>query len=341
MCIPKINEQEIISSDFKNRLLNNINSYMNSTQYINGTNFIGIALSSNYMEPNIQLKNGISPVDLGNCTEIIKEYYNISKNENLMILNIETKNNNNINENYFNLGKNTQLEIYDMSGRELDLSVCKEDIKVMKYIGDVKELNFQSAMSLSKQGIDVFNAGDAFFNDICHPYDDPDGKDIILNDRRTDIYQNATFCQNGCSYLGMNYYNLMVANCRCDSRLILINQKNITENDELKSTENSFKEFSKFFISNLVDFNFEILRCYNLALKKEIIIHNIGFFTLYLMLFTQFIFFFIYLIRKIKSIKMFMMNFNDMSKTIKKGFNLNLTPPKKKIKIKKNWEIKT
>ena len=30
------------------------------------------------------------------------------------------------------------------------------------------------------------------------------------------------------------------------------------------------------------------------------------------------------------------MNFNDISKTIKKGFNLNLTPPKKTIKIKKN-----
>ena len=41
---------------------------MNSTQFINGTNFIGMFLSSNNMEPNIQLKNGISPVELGNCT---------------------------------------------------------------------------------------------------------------------------------------------------------------------------------------------------------------------------------------------------------------------------------
>ena len=89
----------------------------------------------------------------------------------------------------------------------------------MKYIGDVKELNIQSAISLSEQGIDVFNAGDAFFNDICHQYDDPDGKDIIINDRRTDIYQNATFCQNGCSYLGMNY-NLMAANCKCKSNFL-------------------------------------------------------------------------------------------------------------------------
>ena len=225
---------------------------MNTTHCINGTNFIGMALSSDNMDPEEQIKNGISAIDLGNCTEIIKEYYNISKNENLMILNIETKNiSNSNNDNYFNLGKNTQLEIYDVSGRELDLSVCKDDIKVMKYIGDVKELKIQSAISLSEQGIDVFNARDAFFNDICHPYDDPDGRDITLNDRRTDIYQNATFCQVGCSYLGMNY-NLMVANCKCNSRLIQGEQKNVTENGVSKPEINRFKEFTKSFISNLI-----------------------------------------------------------------------------------------
>ena len=110
----------------------------------------------------------------------------------------------------------------------------------MKYIGDVKELDIQSAISLSEQGIDIFNPRDTFFNDICHPYDDPNGKDIILNDRRTDIYQNATFCQYGCSYLGMNY-NLMVSNCKCNSKILQGKQKNITENDESKSEINRFK----------------------------------------------------------------------------------------------------
>ena len=97
----------------------------------------------------------------------------------------------------------------------------------MKYIGDVKELDIKSAISLSEQGIDVFDASNEFFNDICHPYSDPDGKDIILTDRRKDIYQNATFCQYGCSYLGMNY-NLMVANCKCGSSVLQGEDKNKT-----------------------------------------------------------------------------------------------------------------
>ena len=338
ICILKINEKEIKLSDFKNKIFSNINSFVNTTHCINGTNFIGMALSSDNMDPEEQIKNGISAIDLGNCTEIIKEYYNISKNENLMILNIETKNiSNSNNDNYFNLGKNTQLEIYDVSGRELDLSVCKDDIKVMKYIGDVKELKIQSAISLSEQGIDVFNARDAFFNDICHPYDDPDGRDITLNDRRTDIYQNATFCQVGCSYLGMNY-NLMVANCKCNSRLIQGEQKNVTENGVSKPEINRFKEFTKSFISNLIDFNFEVLRCYNLALNNKIIIHNIGFFSLFSMFLLQIIFFIIYLIRKIKPIKTYMLNFNDINKpdkTLTNNNNINLGPPIKKIILEK------
>ena len=138
----------------------------------------------------------------------------------------------------------------------------------MKYIGNVRELDIKYAASLSELGIDIFNANDAFFNDICHPYDDPDSRDITLNDRRTDIYQNATFCQDGCSYLGMNYY-LMVANCKCNSTLFQRNEKNATENNELRTDTNNFKNFKKYFISNLIDFNFEILRCYNLIIQKK------------------------------------------------------------------------
>ena len=85
----------------------------------------------------------------------------------------------------------------------------------MKYIGNPGELDIESAKIFSKQRIDVFNAEDDFFNDICCPYNIPDNKDIIINDRRNDIYQNATFCQNGCIYEGINY-NLMAANCLCN-----------------------------------------------------------------------------------------------------------------------------
>ena len=49
---------------------------------------------------------------LGNCTNVLKERYEISEKENLMIINIEIKNDMNIDEyNSFKLNKKTQLEI--------------------------------------------------------------------------------------------------------------------------------------------------------------------------------------------------------------------------------------
>ena len=44
------------------------------------------------MAPEEQIKKGISAIDLGECTQIIKGYYNISENESLIILNMESKN---------------------------------------------------------------------------------------------------------------------------------------------------------------------------------------------------------------------------------------------------------
>ena len=172
-----------------------MNEFINSSILYNGSDFLAVVLSSDDMEPKEQIKKGISGIDLGNCTEQMKEYYNISKNESLIILNLEIKRNEtkinedkDINDNSFDVGKSSQIEIYDYSGRKLDLSVCKEDLTILKYIGDLKkELNIDSAMNLANSGIDMFDASDKFFNSICHEYDNNDGKDIVITDRRNDL----------------------------------------------------------------------------------------------------------------------------------------------------------
>ena len=92
----------------------------------------------------------------------------------------ESKTNTESKNNAFDIGKSSQIEIYDNSGRKLELSVCKEDIKILKYIGDLKEeLNIDTAMNLAESGVDIFDATDEFFNNICHEYDNTDGKDIV------------------------------------------------------------------------------------------------------------------------------------------------------------------
>ena len=136
----------INSKDFKSQISNNITAFVNSSLLINGSDFLAVILNSDDLNPEEQLKLGISAIDLGNCTETIKDYYNISENDSLIILNMESKKNKSEkkeNDDSFNLGKNAQIEVYDSLGNKLDLSVCKENIKIMKYIGDVEELDIE------------------------------------------------------------------------------------------------------------------------------------------------------------------------------------------------------
>ena len=202
--------------NFKNQIRNNITSYVNSSKVINGTHFFAMVLSSDKLEYKEQFIKIISSFDLGNCINVIKEFYNITKEENLIIVNIQLKNDDiqdicNIDKSFYPR-KDILLEIYDYSNRKLDLSVCKEYIKIMKYIGDTDKIDLNSAKIFSDQGIDVFNPADDFFNDICYPYDNSNKKDIIINDRRNDIYQNVSFCQDDCRYDGINYRKNQINN---------------------------------------------------------------------------------------------------------------------------------
>ena len=103
--------------EFQSKLTDNIIIFKNSSTLINGTDFIATIISSNNLDPKDQLNMGISAIDLGSCTQILKEINNISENENLTIVNMETKRNtnkndieNNNNENSFDIGKNVQIK---------------------------------------------------------------------------------------------------------------------------------------------------------------------------------------------------------------------------------------
>ena len=344
-CIINTNKKLSSIEELKLQILGNLTNYVNNSNVFNGSNFLAMVLSSDDMDPEDQIKMGISAVDLGNCSNVLKQHYNIPNEENLIILNIETKNNESSKseDKSFNLGKNLHLEIYDNSGNKLNLSICKEDIKVMKYIGDVAdELNINSAKDYADKGVDVFNPQDDFFNDICHPYDNTDGKDIILDDRRSDLYQNTTFCENGCTYTGMNY-DLMVANCLCDSDMLEKEEQNITNDEEMQKSESlNFKTISKSFIENLFDFNYKVIFCYNLVLDSKILVKNIGFYSLFVMFVLQMIFLFVYIAKKLKSIRNFMLIFKNKKLNINnitndtrsnKSINKSINNSKNKIKL--------
>ena len=92
-CIIKTFDQTTSSEEFKSQITENITTFMNNSALINGSDFIAVILTSNNMDPKEQIKKGISAIDLGECTQMIKDHYNISENESLIILSMESKKN--------------------------------------------------------------------------------------------------------------------------------------------------------------------------------------------------------------------------------------------------------
>ena len=225
-------------------------------------------------------------------------------------------------EKSFNLDIQILINIFD-------LSICDENIKLVHNLSQFQEVDIKSAKNYAKKGIDVFNASDSFFNDLCNPYDDKDNKDIIIIDRRNDVYQNVTFCQIGCSYIGVDY-DLVTANCLCNTNSIQDIFNNITNDDKMKQDESiNFKTLSRIFKSNLFVFNFGVLYCYNLIFNFNILKRNIGFYFFIIMLIIQIILFIIHLNKKLNPIKTYMTSFKVLKKNDKKKDNT-----KKKVKIK-------
>ena len=324
--------------EFQYNIINNITQFINQSKIINGSDFTAVISYSDDMNPKEQIENGKSAIDLGKCTQSIKSYYNISNNEKLIIVNMEEKynksrENKNDENSPLDFGKNMQIEVYDIFGNQLDLSVCEEEIKVLKYIGDVEELDIQSAKSLFKQGIDSFNRNDRFFNDICHSYKIAK-KDIILKDRVSDIYKNVIMCQEGCIYKDINY-DLMIANCICNSTML---QKGIDDKTNFYNNKNEVVEkvdlnwIKKILKTSLEQINFNVISCTNLVFDKKILLRNIGFYCMSIMFIMQLIFLFIYEITKLKSLKNFLLLFSN------KNFNMN--PPKNNFNIEINSKIK-
>ena len=340
-CIKLGKCEDIEATEFKNKLEETITSYVDSSSVIKGNDFLAAVLSSNEINHEELFKKGLSSFELGECTDVLKQHYDINNEENLIVLNMETKKEKNESDNNsdesLNLAKNNQLEIFNKEGRQLDLSVCKEDVKFFLSLADEGKIDLDFVKSFSEQGIDVFDASNNFFNDICYLYND-NGIDIPMKDRRNYVFLKAYFCRIGCTYGGIDH-TLNAAICNCNTTFIQEDENDITTNYE--KNEINFKDIKNSFLSNLFSFNFDVLKCYKLVFNLKILLRNYGFYCLFFMLILQIIFVIIYLVKKLNPVKNFMMSLNKLNnKTKKKINNINIINNKSFMNKRKSKLIK-
>ena len=210
------------------------------------------------------IRDNLTIIDIDKCEDVLRAHYEINDNISLIFLKSE-----NINSNPSE--KNVQYEIYEaLNKTRLNLSLCSEvDINLYFPI----ELNNETQKlyeDLNKQGYDLFNINDKFYQDICTPYKSQNGTDILLSDRINDIYSknnNLTTCQQNCEY--SNYLpETKLLKCKCNVNIEPIDYKNQQKFSPKKIYE-SFYDVLKYS-------NYKMLKCYKLILNNKTIFSNIG-----------------------------------------------------------------
>ena len=251
----KININQVLQ--IKQKLLNN---YTKENTIIKTENII-IQLSTIEEQKNSDYPD-ISNIDLGECETLLKQSNNISMQSSLILFKTDIKTEN-LSSTY------VYYEIYEpINLKKLDLSVCNSaQISISVPItleSDVELL----VKSLSGSGYNIFNENDSFYQDICATYTSVNGTDILLSDRKKDIYQNQSMCQIGCEFQN---YNSTTKKAKCDCSVA-------NQTIEDVHTDNLFnkKEISLSFYQTLSNSNFRVLKCYKLVFKLSKLVKNIG-----------------------------------------------------------------
>ena len=248
---------EELYNNLKNYILND---YDGKTIIINTGNF-QIEISTLDSQKSSELSN----VNLGECENVLKEKYCKTDEDDLIMLKFDI----NLKDE-----KSTyvQYEIYESNSKIfLELEECSGSDVIINVPIDL-ESNIELLYNmLANSGYNLFDANDSFYNDICAVYTTENGTDILLYDRRMDIYQktlNISLCQEGCKFLS---YNSKTKKAQCDCPI----QSNSMDLDlsDIKFDKNKMVDD---FYSTLKNSNFRVLKCYKLVYNQNVFIRNLG-----------------------------------------------------------------
>ena len=238
----------------KTTIKNDINNYVGHGQIYNlpeskiivGNN-ISIELSSVRLElekitklftstqtTTTTTKQNTSAIDLSSCQTILKKKYGLPDAEDLMVLKGDFLQQ--LSEQY--LSNQVEYQLFSTSlGAFLPLNDCKEANTYTTVYNPFNISNLLGSFQLKTAAAvngdhNPYDVNSAFYNDICTEFTNENGNDVLLEDRRTDYYNNQTnICEKGCKFLGYNETNGMYA-CNCSIK------GGINDNIEFEDTSN-------------------------------------------------------------------------------------------------------
>ena len=245
----------------KEKILNK--KYSQENIIIREENFI-VQLSK-YEDQYISQIPDISSIDLGECENKLKKSKNIPSSQPLIIFKTDII----ITE------MSTTYVLYEVYNpltlEKLNLTVCINDEISINIPAELNSNIKKLYNSLNESGYNLFNESDSFYDDVCTTYTSLNETDILLSDRKKDIYtegQNQQICQKGCK---ISYYDSKNHKARCDCSVSIqeIKDINFQKLFEGNTIENTFYE-------SITHSNFHVVKCYKLIFIFSRIIKNIG-----------------------------------------------------------------
>ena len=207
-------------------------------------------LTTTFNQKNNEYSN-TSVIDLGECESKVREAYNISRNDSIYILKIDT----------YTPGFLTPKVDYELYYPSKSQNLIQVNLTICKNI----PIDIYIPFNISKNDLDKYNPDSGLYNDICYTYTTDNGTDIPLVDRRDEyINNNFSLCEEGCYFEDFDDINKK-AKCSC---LVKIKLPIISE---VKLDKNRLRE-SFLDIKNII--NIKLLKCIHLLFDSKNIFTN-------------------------------------------------------------------
>ena len=215
----------------------------------------------------------------------------------------------------------TYYLLYKTDNLNSPTNVCNNDDIILEIPAKQANFDIDKYQKLKNKGIDLTDANENFFHDMCFQnYEN--GKDIVIEQRRKEYYQDKyKICIDNCEWETPNNLNFRYkrAQCRCSSVNHLINKVNVDYYDHNKDRVMS----DDFYKTDI--FIFEHLKCFKYNFERGNIIENGGSYMIIVCFVFEIISMIVYCVFGIDSIKIYIIDFVKRNPPPRKSQNSNST----------------
>ena len=184
-----------------------------------------------------------SAIDLSECQKILKEKYGLPSEEDIMIIKGDTLKElsleylgNQVDYQLFSYSLGAFLPLNDCKAKEVEVTVSNP----FKIENLIQALQSKTSAAIS-DGYDVFDSKSPFYHDICTPFTNENGNDVLIDDRQADYFSNTKLCEKGCTFVSYNattnYYT-----CNCPIKDSINQQLDASEDVSQKLPESFYKK---------------------------------------------------------------------------------------------------